>query len=320
MNDMRNRGVAAVRFLCTVILISCSLGWLAGCGNTNNRNGTEQLLVSDAVDRSVAQLDFSALTGQKVYLDTSYIKNIKGIGFVNSDYIISSLRQQMIAARCLLHTKADDADYIVEARVGTLGTDSHDVTYGIPASNALSAAASIVSAIPTVPTIPEISIAKRTSQNSLAKIVVFAYNRATHEPVWQSGMALAQSTSQDVWLAGAGPFQSGTIYEGPRFAGSRLKFSNTNQGLSHGPAVQYDREYWFVEPRPGELADSTKKPSEQDPEDSPTEDTASKDQDSPVDAAFQPPASAKNPEQAAVRPTASTMPAVNRRKIHRPTG
>ena len=254
MNDKRNREARFHRWLRTICAAGCCVGLLAGCGNTNNRTGTEQLLVSDAVDRSVAQLDFSALAGQKVYLDTSYIQNIKGVGFVNADYIVSSIRQQMIAARCLLHNEIGDADYVVEARVGTLGTDSHDVTYGIPASNALNAAASLVSALPAVPTIPEISIAKRSSQNSLAKIVVFAYNRVTHEPVWQSGMALAQSTSQDIWLAGAGPFQSGTIYEGPQFAGSRLRFSHNKRGLSAGPAIQYDREYRFVSPERDNVA------------------------------------------------------------------
>ena len=255
MNDKRNREARVPRRLRSICAAVCCAGLLTGCGSTNQRTGTEQLLVSDAVDRSVAQLDFSALAGQKVYLDTSYIKNIKGIGFVNADYIVSSIRQQMIAARCLLHKEVAEADYVIEARVGTLGTDSHDVTYGIPASNALNAAASLVSALPAVPTIPEISIAKRSSQNSLAKIVVFAYNRVTHEPVWQSGMALAQSTSQDIWLAGAGPFQSGTIYEGPRFAGSRLRFSEDDRGLSDGPAIEYTREYRFETPNREDVAD-----------------------------------------------------------------
>ena len=68
---------------------------LTGCGTVKSRSATEQLIISDAVDRSVSQIDFRPLSGKKVYLDTQYVRSIKGPGFVNADYIISSLRQQM---------------------------------------------------------------------------------------------------------------------------------------------------------------------------------------------------------------------------------
>ena len=67
------------------------------------------------------------------FLDTTYLRPVRGIGFVNSDYIISSLRQQLTAARCKIHDKREDAEIIVEPRVGALGTE-HEITYGIPSS------------------------------------------------------------------------------------------------------------------------------------------------------------------------------------------
>ena len=96
---------AATQFWVLSCLILLGIVSLSGCGTTLTRGATEQLLISDAVDQTVASLDFSTLSGKTVYLDTRYIKNVKGMGFVNADYIISSLRQQMTAANCLLQDK-----------------------------------------------------------------------------------------------------------------------------------------------------------------------------------------------------------------------
>lgn len=215
-------------------LMGCALvASLVGCGATKNRVATEQMLVSDAVDRAVAHIDFSGLTGQKVYLNTEYINHIRvqapmnqgpaTSAIINADYITSSVRQQMMAANVLLQDKRDDADYIVEVRCGAIGSDAHEVVYGVPANNMLSSASSLVPGAPLVPTIPEIALAKRNDTFGAAKIGVFAYHRVTKEPVWQAGIAQARSTSKDVWLFGAGPFQRGSIYDAPRFAGSKLR-------------------------------------------------------------------------------------------------
>lgn len=202
-----------------VLLLSCLS---SGCGTTKSRSATEQLLLSDAVDRSVASINFRPLAGRSVYLDTQYVKSVKGLGFVNADYIISSLRQQMLAANCYLEEERDEAEYIAEVRVGALGADSHDVTYGIPASSSLSSAAALVPNAPPIPMIPEISVAKKADEMAVAKIAVFAYHCETRQAVWQSGLAQARSSSKDMWLFGAGPFQSGTIHDGTQFAGENL--------------------------------------------------------------------------------------------------
>ena len=71
------------------------LGATVGCGTTNSRSATEQMLMSDAVDRVISDINFAPLAGQTIYLDTTYIAAVKGIGFVNAPYVISSLRQQL---------------------------------------------------------------------------------------------------------------------------------------------------------------------------------------------------------------------------------
>ncbi|MCP4786874.1 MAG: hypothetical protein GY903_02645 [Fuerstiella sp.] len=193
----------------------------AGCGTTQMRTGTEQLLLSDSVDRTVDQLDFAVLAGRKVFLDTTYVKPVKGVMFVNSDYIISALRQKLTTSGCLIQDSKEAADYVLEARVGALGTDSLEVTYGLPASTAISQAASVVSSVP-LPAIPEISVGKRNSALSTSKIVVFAYHRETGTPVWQSGSAISKSDAKDTWVMGAGPLQRGSIYDNVRFADLKI--------------------------------------------------------------------------------------------------
>jgi len=211
------------------ILIFALVVTATGCGTTQKRSGTEQLLLSDAVDRSIDQIDVAGLEGHTIFLDATYINPDRsprpgGVdNYVNSSYIISALRQKLITSGCHLKATADEADYIVEARVGALGTDAVEVTYGLPASNALSSVASLVGSIP-VPAIPEISVGKRNAALSTSKVVLFAYHRETGQPVWQSGVALARSDAKDSWILGAGPIQRGSIYDGTQFAGSRLRF------------------------------------------------------------------------------------------------
>jgi hypothetical protein len=63
---------------------------------------------------------------------------------------------------------------------------------------------------------------KRDVKSAAAKIAVFAYDRETREPLWQSGVAQAGSNARDTWILGIGPIQYGSIYRGTRFAGKRI--------------------------------------------------------------------------------------------------
>lgn len=251
-----------------------------GCGTTKQYEATQQLMASDAVDTAIARIDFTALNGQKVYFDTEYIKNYKGIGFTNAEYVISSLRQQMYAAGLKMQTTRDNADYIVEGRVGALGSDDHEVVYGLPPSNALSSAASAVSAasgVPAaIPAIPELSVAKRKDQVAAAKIGVFAYDRETGERVWQSGLKVSRATSKDLWVLGVGPFQRGTIYDDKlRFAGATLDIAVKNERPGrNGSIYAYKDEAFFedlsespITPESGEVQQAAaENPAEEPPQ------------------------------------------------------
>jgi len=215
----------------------------AGCGTTRMsdtaRTGTEQLLLSSAVDRAIDNLDFRPMAGKDVFLETQYLE-----GITDKNYIISSLRQHMWAHGCILKEKRDDATYVVEARAGALGTNRQDVMLGIPAINL--PAAGLLPGAPAA--IPEVPFAKSTDQKGIAKIAVFAYNQKTNEPVWQSGVFPVASNAKDTWIMGAGPFQKGTIYDGTRFAGSRLLFSGSKRDAPMPkPAIPVTAEAVFEE-------------------------------------------------------------------------
>ena len=227
--------------------IAMLLAVLAGCGSTKSRLATEQLLMSDAVDHAVGVIDFRSLAGEKVFFDTRYLINVKGVGFVNSEYVISSLRQQMIAADLRLQEKLENADYIVEARVGTLGTDGNEIVYGIPANRGVSEAATMIPNSPALPAIPEISLARKESQFGAVKVAAYAYDARTGGPVWQSGITRARTTSQDVWLFGAGPFQQGSIHGKTRFAGNDIRLPGRKkvEELVVGPPVPIEQEFHF---------------------------------------------------------------------------
>lgn len=273
------------RCLCATLLL-CASAVISGCGTTKSFTATEQLLVSDAVDSTVSQIDFRPLSGRKVYLDNTFIPSQKGVpnpkpDLVHSEYVTSSLRQQMMAAGVMLCEKRDDADVILEARLGALGFDGHTVSYGIPASSSLSSAANSLTGVPAIPAIPEISFARKEAKNGAAKLALFAYERQTLQPVWQSGIARASSTARDTWLLGVGPLQNGTIYDGARFAGGKQLKGPVSKIITHHDddpesLVDYKRpQVYALEPKtkePTQTADA--KPPQSPPADKPQQASA----------------------------------------------
>ena len=230
-----------------LLILLLLFGCWTGCGTTKwsdtSRTATEQLLISDSVDRAVSQLDFRAIAGKKVYLDDAYVKNI-----TDTAYLVSSLRQHILASGAVLKEKREEADYVVEVRAGAVGTDRHDVLFGIPQTTI----PIIASTATTNTTIPEIAFARRTDQRAVAKVAVFAYNRQTGRPIWQSGVVPSESKAKAFWIAGAGPFQQGAIYGGTKFAGNRVNIPLVDPMGAHDadhPNVSVAEQAYFSEPR-----------------------------------------------------------------------
>ncbi len=203
---------ATSRRAMTMLAISCLI---VGCGTTRmtdtTRAASEMLLVSQAIDNSVARLDLSEMRGRQVFLDTQYLD-----GTVDKGYLISSLRQHLLAHGAVLMEDRTKAVYVVEPRSGGVGTDKHSLLVGTPQM-------ALPAVVPGVPSqIPEIALLKKTDQKGVAKLAVFAYNRQTGRAVWQSGLVEANSTLKDTWVLGAGPISRGSIRPRAEYAGEEL--------------------------------------------------------------------------------------------------
>jgi hypothetical protein len=186
-----------------------------GCGTVKTtgtaRTGTEQLLLTNAWDSALAKVEFRALTGVPIYLDAT------NVTAVDQGWVVSSLRQALLTQGVLLRTKPEQAQWIVEARVGAYGTDAYNVLVGVPQTT-------VPPTLPGIPsgTVPEMSLLKKSHQEGVAKLALFAYDRASGQLVWSSGTSLATSSAKDLYVGGVGPIQGGTIRGGTKFIGTKI--------------------------------------------------------------------------------------------------
>ncbi len=222
----------------------------AGCGTTRvsdtPRTATEQLLISHSIDETVSNLDFRMLADKRVYLDAQYLD-----GVTDKGYLVSSLRQHLLACGCLLQEERKSATYVVEARSGGIGTDRNDLLlFGVPQMN-------ILSVSPGVPAgmVPEVPLAKKTNRRGVAKIAVFAFNRVSGQPVWQSGALQASSDTKVSWVFGAGPFQRGSLNrdtesDGQTVAVPVLDGKTRERGPSYSVVSVTQAAFWQRGPLP----------------------------------------------------------------------
>ena len=198
------------------------------------RAATEMLLVSQAADNAVGQIDFSPMSGKTVYLDASGMDK----DLLDKGYLVSLVRQCLLASGAMLQDEKTRAEYVVELRAGGLGTDRHSLLVGTPA-------VSLPSVLPGLPTsLPEIALVKNNDQRGVAKVAVFAYNRISGRALWQSGTVEAESRSKDTWVLGAGPFSRGSIRRRTELAGQPLPsipstlFKTADGHVQHGPSSE----------------------------------------------------------------------------------
>ena len=207
---------ATVAWRCVgAILTATGIVLASGCGSTRMTNtartGTEQLLLTNSWDQALRQVDFRPLIGVPVFLETSYLE------VVDKGWVISSLRQAMLAQGVLLRETKEDAQWIVEARTGAYGTDDSQLLVGVPQMN-------VPMTIPGVPAgaVPEIPLLKKSDQHAVTKLALFAYDRSSGQLVWNSGTVLGTADDKNVHIGGLGPFQSGSIRGGTEFIGVKI--------------------------------------------------------------------------------------------------
>jgi hypothetical protein len=160
------------------------------------RTGTEQLLISSAIDQALDKVDLRPLGRHRIFLETKYLD------CVDKNYLIVSLHHRLLNCGARLMEKADEAEYIVEVGSGAVGTDQQELFVGVP---------EIPLPPPSPIAIPKLSFFTRNKLNGTAKLLVVAYDAKTKAPVLVTGPLLARS-SQNTWnVLGGGPVQTGSV-------------------------------------------------------------------------------------------------------------
>ncbi len=92
-------------------------------------HGTEQLLITNAVDQALDKIDFRAFRGHTVYLDDRYVECL------DKQYVIASVRHRILHQGAIIVQKPEDAEVLVEMRTGVIGTDIAESFVGVPKSH-----------------------------------------------------------------------------------------------------------------------------------------------------------------------------------------
>jgi hypothetical protein len=189
-----------VRWLSANVTIAVGLisVGLVGCAQTKTsstaRTGVEQLLISSSVDQVLDQVHWEPLREKKVFLDEKYID------CVDKAYVIGSIRHRIAHSGGRLVAKVDAADVVLEVRSGGVGTDSSDMFVGMPGIT-----------LPGMLSLPEVRLLARQTQTGTAKLGIMAYDAKTMRVLGEGGVSLAQSTNNNWFFLGAGPYTNGTI-------------------------------------------------------------------------------------------------------------
>ena len=185
---------ATGRALAALALLTLLTGCATSTHSNTARTAKEQLLISNAVDQALDSVDFSSFYGQKVFFEEKYLDG------TDKAYVNGSVRHRLLANGATLASSADDAEVILEARSGGIGTDMTETFYGVP---------EVV--VPGMLTIPELKAATRNSQKGTAKLAFVAYDAKTKHVLGSGGTSLAVSDYNDWSLLGIGPFKTGTV-------------------------------------------------------------------------------------------------------------
>ncbi|HEU5117969.1 MAG TPA: DUF6655 family protein [Isosphaeraceae bacterium] len=196
------------------LLAAATLSAGEGCSSMKvtgtARSGTEQLLLTGTWDRALACVDFRALAGAPVFLNTSYLPE------TDKGWLTMSLRRAMAAQGVLLKDDQEDAAVVVEAALGAYGTDEQDCQVGLPSLasssaliNPLMGAAAAASSAGG----PSMSMTRTNRQDAVVKLALFGYDAHTGAEVWESPIIYKASGNRDHYNFGIGPNRRSTYPE-----------------------------------------------------------------------------------------------------------
>ena len=160
---------------------------LTGCTDpsiTNTgRNAVQEMLLANAVERGLDQMDFRPLAGKKVILDYVYLAPQ-----TYKEYFQACAETCLYTSGAAITTKADEADYIVRLYVGTLATENTSWNIGTPELPVPIPDTSLSIAI------PQLSLVKRITRNGVARFSALVLDAKTQKPflVYREVNAMSQ--------------------------------------------------------------------------------------------------------------------------------
>lgn len=178
MEERKNSRKSATHFALGLAIFTVT-ALLAGCTTQEEtsppRSAAEQLLLSSAADKALAQANLNMFAGRTVYFDFTYFSSY------DSQYVEGEIRDAFSRAGALIAQDNKSADVIVEARAGAYSVDTNSSFLGIP---------SIPLPIPGTaeePVTPAIPFYTKQAQISYAKFALLAFSNKTRAHIYSSG-------------------------------------------------------------------------------------------------------------------------------------
>ena len=159
------RAGAGFSVLVALILAMLALGACTTVRETDpQRSATEQLLISTAVDRAIAQVNLKIPAGTKVFVDSEQLDGSDG------KYAAGEMKDRLLRNGASLVNDKGKADAVVEVRAGALSIDDRQTLVGIDTFDAPIPFAGQAAKI------PQIALYKDRVRQGVAKIAAFGYS------------------------------------------------------------------------------------------------------------------------------------------------
>ena len=167
MEIMKKVLFAAVFAVVAVFFAGCTDPSITNTG----RNAVQEMLLANAVERGLDQMDFRPLADKKVVLDYVYLAPQ-----TYKEYFQACAETCLYTSGATIVNKAEEADYIVRLYVGTLATENTSWNIGTPELPVPIPDTSLNIAI------PQLSLIKRITRNGVARFSALVLDAKTRKP------------------------------------------------------------------------------------------------------------------------------------------
>lgn len=181
---------------------------LTGCGSVREtlpvRSALEQLLISTAADRAVAELPPEPFARKAVYIDATNLE------CTDKPYVLQRIRTALRDAGAEIVADRDQAELVLEAASGTMSMNRRDMLFGIPALPFPFQVGGETLKLPEVP------LWKMITYRGRAKLLFSVVDAGTGAAVADVGHCYGKARDTYWWLFILGPMRHTDLPEGAR--------------------------------------------------------------------------------------------------------